>query len=96
MLIFPQIQSKRKHCTSFIKTDNKNYEIQRTKSSFGGFYWKEHSKYNENKMAKNSGLFYKAKHYLNKRSLLMLYYSFIITYINYGNIAWGSTNRTNL
>ena len=39
---------------------------------------------------------YKAKHYLNKRSLLVLYYFFIHTYINYGNIAWGSTNRTNL
>ena len=26
----------------------------------------------------------------------MLYYSFIHTYINYGNIAWGSTSTTNL
>ena len=57
--------------------------------------WKEHIKYNENKIAENFGLLYKAKHYLNKRSLLVLYYSFIHTYINYGNIAWGSTNRTN-
>ena len=39
---------------------------------------------------------YKAKHYLNKRSLLVLDYFFINTYMNYGNIAWGSTNRTNL
>ena len=58
--------------------------------------WKEHIKYNENKIAKNLGLLYKAKHYLNKRSLLVLYYSFIHTYINYGNIAWRSTNITNL
>ena len=58
--------------------------------------WKEHIKYNENKIAKNLGLLYKAKHYLNKRSLLVLYYSFIHTYVNYRNIAWGSTNRTNL
>ena len=41
-------------------------------------------------------MLYKAKQYLNKRSLLVLYYSFIHTYTNYGNIAWGSTNRTNL
>ena len=54
---------------------------------------KEH---NENKIAKNLGLLSKAKHYLNKRSLLVLYYSFIDTLINYRNIAWGSTNRTNL
>ena len=39
---------------------------------------------------------HKPKHYLSKRSLLVLYNSFIHTYTNYGNIAWGSTNRTNL
>ena len=58
--------------------------------------WKEHTKYNANKIAKNLGLLYKAKHYLNKRSLLVLDYSFIHTYMNYGNIGWGSTNKTNL
>ena len=58
--------------------------------------WKERIKYNEYKTAKNLGLLYKAKHYLNKRSILVLYYSFIRTCINYGNIVWGSTNRTNL
>ena len=58
--------------------------------------WKEHIKFNEHKIAKNLGLLYKVKHYLNIRSLFVLYYSFIHTYINYGNIAWGSTNRTNL
>ena len=81
-----------------------NYEIQRTGSIkfWGGglldenLSWKEHIKYNEHKIAKNLGLLYKAKHSLNKRSLLVLNYSFIHTYINSGNIAWGSTNRTNL
>ena len=79
-----------------------NCQIQQTESiKFWGVLldenlsWKEHIKYNENKIAKNLGLLFKAKHYLNKRSLLVLYYSFIHTYINYGNIAWGSTNRTN-
>ena len=80
-----------------------NYQIQRTGSiKFlqvlldENLSWKEHIKYNENKIAKNLGLLYKAKHYLNKRSLLVLKYPFIHTYINPGNIAWGSTNRTNL
>ena len=41
-------------------------------------------------------MLYKAKHYLNKISLLVLYYSFIHIYINYENVAWGSTNGTNL
>ena len=77
-----------------------SYQIQQTESiKFWGVIldenlsWKEHIKYNENKIDKNLGLLYKAKHYLKKR--LVLYYSFIHTYINYGNIAWGSTNRTN-
>ena len=77
---------------------NKN-EIQWTESikSLGvlldeNLSWKKHIKYNENKTAENLGFLDKAKHYLNKRSLLVLYYSFIHTYINYRNIAWGSTN----
>ena len=53
-------------------------------------------KFNENKISKNLGLMYKAKYYLNKIFLLVLYYSFIHTYNNYGNIAWGSINRTNI
>ena len=53
--------------------------------------WKEHIKYNKNETAKNLGLLYKPKHYLEKRSLLVLYYSFIHIYINYGNIAWNKS-----
>ena len=46
-------------------------------------------------MVKNLGLQRKAKHYLNKISILVLYYSFINSYINYGNLARVSINRTN-
>ena len=53
-------------------------------------------KYNENKITKHLGLLYKAKHYLKKRSLLVLYYSFIHTYISYENIALRNNNRTSL
>ena len=45
--------------------------------------WKEHLKLTENKVAKNIGLIYKAKSYLNKDSLLALYFSYIHSYINY-------------
>ena len=58
--------------------------------------WKEHIKCNENKVAKNLGLLYKPKPYLNKGSLLVRCYSFIHTYINLGYIAWGSTNGTEI
>ena len=58
--------------------------------------WKEHLKFIENKFPKNTGLLYKAKHHLNKKCLLSLYYFYVHTYINYANIAWGNTHFTNL
>ena len=41
------------------------------------FSWKEHLKLIENKVAKNTELIYKMKPYLNKNSLLALYFSYI-------------------
>ena len=58
--------------------------------------WKEHIKYIESKIAKNIGLLYKTKPYIDKHLLLPLHHSYIHCYINYGNIAWGSSTRTNL
>ena len=52
--------------------------------------------FDDNKVAKNIVLIYKAKPYLNKDSLLALYFSYIHSYINYANLVWGSTNRTYL
>ena len=50
----------------------------------------------EKKIAKNIRLIYKAKPYLNKNSLLALYFSCIYSYINYANLVWASTHRTYL
>ena len=58
--------------------------------------WKEHIKYTENQIAKHFGLLYKATPFLERNALLALYCSYIQTCINYANIAWGSTCRTNL
>ena len=67
--------------------------------------WKKHLKLTENKVAKNRrdislckniGLIYKAKPYLNKDSLLALYFSYVHSYINYANLVWGSANSTYL
>ena len=58
--------------------------------------WKEHIRYTENKIAKNIGLLYRGKPFLGQHSLLTLYYSYIHTYLNYANLTWASTNRTNL
>ena len=43
--------------------------------------WKEHIRYTENKIAKNIGLLYRAKPFLDKHSLLTLYYSYIHTFL---------------
>ena len=58
--------------------------------------WKEHIKHIESKIAKNIGLLYKAKPFIDKHLLLSLYHSYIHFYINCGNIAWGRTTGTNL
>ena len=58
--------------------------------------WKEQIKYLENKIAKNIGLVYRAKSFLDKESLLALYYSYVHSYLNYANLAWDSTYLTNL
>ena len=39
---------------------------------------------------------YKAKPFLDKDSLLSLYFSGIHSYINYANLAWASKHKTNL
>ena len=49
--------------------------------------WIDHITLVENKLSKNLGLLHKAKNYLNKKSMVNLYYSFIHGYLNYGNIA---------
>ena len=58
--------------------------------------WKTQTKYIENKISKNIGILFKARSFLNKKSLLSLCYSYIHSYINYGSVSWGSTCRTNL
>ena len=58
--------------------------------------WIDHITLVENKLSKNLGLLHKAKNYLNKKSMVTLYYSLIHTYLNYGNIAWCSTSMTKL
>ena len=80
-----------------------NYEIQRKECiKFLGFLldqhltWKEYINLTENKIAKNIGILYKARPYLDKKALLCLYYSYIHSYLNYAHTAWCSTNRTYL
>ena len=50
----------------------------------------------ENKVSKNTGILHKAKNIFSKGGLETLYFSFVNSYLNFGNIAWGSTTRTKL
>ena len=58
--------------------------------------WKKHIQVIENKVSKNVGVLYKASKLINSKCLRSIYFSFIHSYINYANIAWASTNKTNL
>ena len=76
------------------KLNINNSEIARTESiKFLGVLldenlsWKTHIKYIENKISKNIGILFKARPFLNKKSLLSLYYSYIHSYINYGSVS---------
>ena len=58
--------------------------------------WAQHITLTENKISKQLGILHKAKHFLNRESMTSLYYSFVHTYLNCGNIAWASTSKTKL
>ena len=80
-----------------------NIEIKRESSvKFQGVIidenitWNKHMELVENKVSKNIGILYRASHYLDKKSLKSIYFSFIHNYVNYCNIAWASTSRTKI
>ena len=58
--------------------------------------WRDHIHPVEKKIAKNIRLLCQGKHYLNDKYLRQIYFVYINVYINYANIAWASTHKTNL
>ena len=58
--------------------------------------WKDHIRTVERKIAKNIGILYRAKQFLNTSSLKSIYFSYTHTYLTYANIAWASTQKTKL
>ena len=58
--------------------------------------WRRHIECIESKISKNLGILYKARYLLNLTCTKQLYFSSIHSYLNYGNIAWGSTNKSKL
>ena len=58
--------------------------------------WKEHITVIENKVSKNLDILYRARRVLDRTALKNLYFSFMHSCLNYGNIVWASTSRTKL
>ncbi len=58
--------------------------------------WKSRVKQVSIKVTKGMGIIIKAKPYINKTTLMDLYYAFVFPYITYCNIVWGSTFNTHL
>ena len=54
--------------------------------------WKDHINITENKLFKNLDLLHKVKQFLNAKAMKSLYFSFIHSYLNHGNVAWCSTS----
>ena len=58
--------------------------------------WNDQIDIVKRKVSKCIGVLYKAKFILDQKCLKHIYFSFIYSYINYGNIAWASTNQSKL
>ena len=58
--------------------------------------WKSHINYISNKISKSIGILYKVRHVLSNEWKLNLYKTFVLPYLNYCNIIWASTYKTNI
>ena len=58
--------------------------------------WKLHVKYIKGKVCKSIGIIYRAKHFLNRDSLICLYHAFLYPYLVYCVSIWGGSNVTTL
>jgi hypothetical protein len=87
--------SKKKSMNSnpVLKIDNLILEIVKETTFLGiildaGLTWKNHIAYTAKQIAKSIGILSKAKQFLNNKTLLQLYYSFVYPYLIYSNIIW--------
>ena len=58
--------------------------------------WAEHISYVKSKISKGIGIMYKARHFLPKKALLMLYHAYIYPYMTYCIEVWGCASQTQL
>ena len=58
--------------------------------------WRQHADYISSKISKGAGILFKIRKYVNKRTLVSLYYTFIYPYFSYCNEVWGSAYSCHL
>ena len=58
--------------------------------------WIEHISYVKSKMSKGIGIMFKARQFLTKKALLMLYHAYIYPYMTYCIEVWGCASQTQL
>lgn len=58
--------------------------------------WKPHVAYIKGKISKSIGIIHRAKQFLNRQSLISLYYAFVYPYITYCITVWGGANNTTI
>ena len=55
--------------------------------------WKDHTNTIFTKISRNIGIRYRARLIIPRKQLNQLYFSFAHSYLNYANLAWGSTQK---
>ena len=58
--------------------------------------WNEHITYVKNKISKAVGILYKIRKFLDKSTLLTMYYSLVFPYLIYCNEIWGNASTVHL
>jgi hypothetical protein len=80
-----------------VKINTQSLEVV-SKSKFLGVIidnkltWKDHTLYISKKISRSIAILSLAKKYLNKPTMIQLYYSFVFPYIYYCNLAWGGAS----
>lgn len=58
--------------------------------------WEPQIQHVNSKLAKNIGIIYKLRNYVDLNVLKQLYYTLIYPYLNYGIMSWGAAYKTKL
>ena len=56
--------------------------------------WKYHISFICSRISRNTGIFFKLRHYLSPQQLKQIYYNLIYPYLSYAIVAWGSAYKS--